>query len=86
VCRPGGCVAIIWPNHISWLAGRGYQYVSFPGAMAVEFGSYADAVELAEIFYPKGAAAVRRLGLATVPFEVLGINPPRDLAFKVLPE
>jgi SAM-dependent methyltransferase len=85
VCRPGGCVAIIWPNHISWLADRGYQYVSFPGAMAVEFGSYADAVELAEIFYPKGAAAVRRLGLATVPFEVLGINPPRDLAFKVLP-
>jgi hypothetical protein len=42
-------------------------------------------VELAEIFYPKGADAVRRLGLATVPFEVLGINPPRDLAFKVLP-
>ena len=85
VCRPGGCVAIVWPNHISWLVDRGYQYVSFPGAMAVEFGSYADAVELAEIFYPKGADAVRRLGTATVPFEVLGINPPRDLAFKVLP-
>jgi SAM-dependent methyltransferase len=85
VGRPGGCVAIIWPNHISWLVDRGYEYVSFPGAMAVEFGSYAEAVELAEIFYPKGADAVRRLGLATVPFEVLGINPPRDLAFKVLP-
>jgi SAM-dependent methyltransferase len=85
VGRPGGCVAIIWPNHIPWLAGRGYQYVSFTGAMAVEFGSFADAVELTSIFYPKGADAVRRLGLATVPFEVLGINPPRDLAFKVLP-
>jgi SAM-dependent methyltransferase len=85
VGRPGGCVAIIWPNHIPWLVDRGYEYVSFPGAMAVEFGSFADAVELAEIFYPKGADAVRRLGLATVPFEVLGINPPRDLAFKVLP-
>ena len=22
VCRPGGCVAIIWPNNISWLATR----------------------------------------------------------------
>ncbi len=85
VCRPGGCVAIIWPNHLSWMTARGYQYVSFPGAMSVEFGSYANAVELAEIFYPKGAGVVRRLGLATVPFEVLGINPPRDLAFKVLP-
>jgi len=85
VCRPGGCVAIIWPNHMSWLAARGYQYVGFPGAMSVEFGSYADAVELTEIFFPKGADSVRRRGERTVPFEVLGINPPRDLAFKVLP-
>ncbi len=85
VCRPGGCVAIIWPNHLSWLAGRGYQHVSFAGAMSVEFGSYTEAVELAEIFYPEGADSVRRRGERTVPFEVLGINPPRDLAFKVLP-
>jgi SAM-dependent methyltransferase len=84
VCRPGGRVAIIWPNHLEWLAARGYQYVSFPGAMSVEFGSYADAVELAGIFYPRAADEVRRLGGQRVPFEVLGINPPRDLAFKVL--
>jgi SAM-dependent methyltransferase len=85
VCRPGGCVAIIWPNHLSWLTARGYEYVSFPGPMSVEFGSYAEAVELAEIFYPKGAETVRRRGSRKVPFEVLGINPPRDLAFKVMP-
>jgi len=84
VCRPGGCVAIIWPNHLEWLAARGYQYVSFPGAMSVEFGSYADAVELAGIFFPRAADEVRRLGRRSVPFEVLGINPPRDVAFKVL--
>jgi SAM-dependent methyltransferase len=84
VCRPGGCVAIIWPNHLSWLAARGYQHVSFPGPMSVEFGSYADAVELAEIFYPKGADSVRRRGQRRVPFELLGINPPRDLAFKIM--
>ena len=52
--------------------------------MSVEFGSCAEAVELTGIFYPKAAAEVRRRGLRTVPFEVLGINPPRDLAFKVL--
>ena len=86
VCRPGGCVAIIWPNRLDWLTARGYEYVSFPGAMAVEFGSYAEAVELTEIFYPKGADAVRRRGSSTVPFEVLGINPPRDLVFKVMPQ
>ena len=84
VCRPGGCVAIIWPNHLDWLAARGYRYVSFPGPMSVEFGSYREAVELAEIFYPEAADEVRRRGRRTVPFEVLGINPPRDLAFKVL--
>ncbi len=84
VCRPGGRVAIIWPNHLGWLTARGYRHVSFPGPMSVEFGSYADAVELAEIFYPKAAGEVRRLGKPTVPFEVLGINPPRDLAFKVV--
>jgi SAM-dependent methyltransferase len=84
VCRPEGRVAIIWPNHLDWLAERGYQYVSFPGAMSVEFASFAEAVELAGIFYPGAAGEVRRLGSRTVPFEVLGINPPRDVAFKVL--
>ena len=85
VCGPGGCVAIIWPNHLAWLTDRGYRYVSFPGPMAVEFGSYHEAVELAEIFYPKAADAVRQRGERTVPFEVLGLNPPRDLAFRVMP-
>jgi SAM-dependent methyltransferase len=83
-CRPGGCVAIIWPNHLDWLTARGYRYVSFPGPMFVEFGSYREAVELAEIFYPTAVGEVRRGGERRVPFEVLGINPPRDVAFKVL--
>ena len=86
VCRPGGCVAIVWPNHLDWLAARGYRYVSFPGPMSVEFSSSREAVELAEIFYPKAADAVRRRGEQSVPFEVLGLNPPRDLAFRVLCE
>ena len=84
VCAPGGCVAIVWPNHVDWLAARGYRYVSFPGPMSVAFGSYDEAVELAEIFYPQAAAEIRRRGSRAVPFEVLGINPPRDLAFRVL--
>jgi SAM-dependent methyltransferase len=84
VCAPGGCVAIIWPNHVDWLAARGYRYVSFPGPMSVEFDSYPEAVELAEIFFPRAAEQVRRRGSRKVPFGVLGINPPRDLAFKRL--
>ena len=56
VCRPGGCVAIIWPNNIGWLAARGYRYVTFAGPMSVEFASHREAVELAEIFYPHAVA------------------------------
>jgi SAM-dependent methyltransferase len=84
VCTPGGCVAIVWPNDIDWLAGHGYQYVSFGGPMTVEFRSHEEAVELAEIFFPGAVEAVRQRGLRRVPFELLGINPPRDLAFKTL--
>ena len=85
VCKPGGCVAIIWPNGIDWLEARGYQHVSFGGPMALEFASHAQAVELAQIFYPDAADEIRRRGRRRVPFEVLSINPPRDLAFKMLP-
>jgi SAM-dependent methyltransferase len=82
VCRPGGCIALIWPNHVDWLSSRGYQYLSFAGPMSVEFASHQEAVELAEIFYPRAIAEVRRRGLRRVPYEVLGINPPCDVAFK----
>jgi SAM-dependent methyltransferase len=83
VCRPGGCVAIVWPNNIAWLEARGYRHVSFEGEMFVEFASPEDAVELTEIFYPSSAAEVRRRGNRRVSFDTLGINAPRDVAFKV---
>ena len=84
VCRPGGRVAIIWPNHLDWLAARGYQYRSFAGPMSMEFASHREAVELAEIFYPHAVTEIRRRGSRRVPYQVLGVNPPRDLAFKVI--
>jgi SAM-dependent methyltransferase len=84
VCRPGGRVVIVWPNEIPWLAARGFQYVSFNGEMFVEFASHEEAAELTEIFHPGVAGEVRRRGWRRVPWEILGINPPRDLAFKVI--
>ena len=86
ICRPGGRVIIVWPNHVDWLAAHGYRYASFAGEMFVEFASYEEAVELTEIFYPSAVAEVRRLGQRRVPYELLGINPPRDIAFKVMAE
>jgi ubiquinone/menaquinone biosynthesis C-methylase UbiE len=83
VCTPGGCVVIVWPNHVPWLADHGYRYMSFgDDEMFVEFASHRDAAELTEIFYPRGIAEVRRQQSRRVPYEALGINPPRDLAFK----
>jgi SAM-dependent methyltransferase len=83
-CRPGGCVVIVWPNEVGWLAAHSYRYVRFDGEMFVEFASHEDAVELIEIFYPSAIGEVRRRGLRRVPYDVLGTNPPRDLAFKVI--
>jgi SAM-dependent methyltransferase len=85
VCTPGGLVAIVWPNNLSWLSARGYQYVNFgEDEMFVEFESVDEAVELTEIFFPGAAAEVRRAGRRRVSFETLGVNPPRDVAFKVM--
>ncbi len=84
-CRPGGCVVIVWPNKVPWLAAHGYRYVSFGhDEMYVEFASHQEAAELTEIFYPSGSEEVCRHQLRRVPYEVLGINPPRDLAFKMI--
>lgn len=84
VCRPGGLVVIVWPNHVGWLAARGYRYESFGGEMFVEFASREEAAELAEIFYPGAAAEVLRGVRRRVSYEELGINPPRDVAFKAM--
>jgi SAM-dependent methyltransferase len=84
VCRPGGCVVIVWPNEVGWLAMHGYRYVRFDGEMFVEFASHEEAAELIEIFYPSVIGEIRRRGWRRVPYDVLGTNPPRDLAFKVI--
>ena len=85
VCRSGGCVVIVWPNQVPWLASHGYRYVSFDDRdMFVEFASHEEAVELTEVFYPRGGEEVRRHGWTRVPYRALGTNPPCDLAYKLI--
>lgn len=84
VCRPGGCVAIVWPNNLDWLAASGYRHLSFAGDMCLEFDSPEQAAELIGIFHPRAAGLVRAGDLVRVPYEVLGVNPPRDIAYKVI--
>jgi SAM-dependent methyltransferase len=82
VCRPDGLVVIVWPNNVDWLAAHGYAYLSFAGEMFVEFASREEAAELIEIFYPCAPAEMRHRAPRRISYEALGINPPRDVAFK----
>jgi SAM-dependent methyltransferase len=82
VCAPGGVMVVVWPNHLDWLSAKGFTHLSFPGPMWMEFRDTAEAIEMTEIFYPHAAADVRARGTARVEYDVLGVNPPRDLAFK----
>jgi SAM-dependent methyltransferase len=84
-CASQGMVVIVWPNHPEWLSAHGYRCLSFAGDMAMEFGSITEAIELARIFYPHAVDEIRRRGDRHVPYEILGVNPPRDLAYKTIP-
>lgn len=85
VCAPGGMVVIVWPNHPEWLARHGYEYLSFPGPMTMDFATPTEAVEMARIFYPHAVATIQARGERRVSYDVLGVNPPRDLAYKSVP-
>jgi SAM-dependent methyltransferase len=78
---PGGLIVVVWPNSLPWLGRHGFTRVEFPGAMAVDFGTRADALELTRIFYPTALEDVRSHDSPTVPYEMLGMNPPRDLCW-----
>lgn len=84
VCAPGGMVVIVWPNDPDWLVARGYRYLSFTGPMMMDFASPAEAVAMAEIFYPAAVAAIQARGERQVSYDILGVNPPRDLAYRIL--
>ena len=83
VCAPGGVIAVVWPNHLDWLNAHGYTHVTFPGEMWMEFRNAEEAIEITRIFYPHAAETVRAQNKARVSYDLLGVNPPRDLAFKV---
>jgi hypothetical protein len=46
------------------------------------FRSITEAVAMMEIFYPHATGKVKARGEPCVPYDLLGVNPPRDLAFK----
>lgn len=80
-CAPGGLIVVVWPNSLPWLGRHGFTRIEFAGPMAVDFGTMADALELTRIFYPSALEDVRLHDSPTVPYEMLGMNPPHDLCW-----
>ena len=81
VAHPGALIALVWPSDVDWLRSRGFEYRSFAGEMVIEFESKEEAVAIASIFYPY---AVDRIDSSTVRYDVIGMNPPRDVAWKLV--
>ena len=83
VVRPGGVVAVIWPQEREWFTERGFEYVHSRGNPVLEFRDVDTAERLCRMFYPAAAARwVRRHRSRAVPYAILGVSPPNDVCIK----
>lgn len=86
VVRPGGRIAILWPDDPQWFIARGFHYQVCEGALEVRFRDLDTALECARIFYSAAVVGhLTRTRRPIVPFEVLGVNPPRDSCWITAP-
>lgn len=87
IVRPGGEVAIIWPQNHRWLMARGYHYIRVRGEGAVHFSDIETAERLCRTYYSAAAARwVRDHARADVPYSVLGVPPPNDVCIRRMPQ
>jgi SAM-dependent methyltransferase len=83
VVRPGGEVAVIWPQERAWFRRHGYTYIAMHSEDVVHFRDVATAERLCAAYYSAAAAAwVRRHNAAEVPYRVLGTSPPSSVCVK----
>lgn len=86
VVRPGGTVAVVWPDRPEWFVARGYQQVRGGAYETVRFADAGQAERVCASFYSDAAAAwVRHTGAAEVPYAVLGMTPPDSLCVRQMP-
>jgi ubiquinone/menaquinone biosynthesis C-methylase UbiE len=91
VTRQGGKVVIIWPRtqDYGWLAAHGFYYVALPDERekGIHFRSVQRAIECAQHFYARNARVeeyIMREHTPDVPYEIIGMNPPRDYCWLVV--
>lgn len=87
IVRPGGTVAVIWPQQARWFAARGYACVHVSAPTSVRFRDVGTAMELCRTYYSAAAARwVREHATAEVPYAVLGVSPPSEICVKTVPQ
>jgi ubiquinone/menaquinone biosynthesis C-methylase UbiE len=87
VVRPGGEVAVVWPQERAWFRRHGFTYVAIHSDDLVRFRDVATAERLCAAYYSAAAAAwVRRHRSADVPYRVLGTSPPSSVCVKRVSE
>ena len=91
VTKHGGRIVLIWPRREDhdWLAEHGFSHVTLPvqHEMFVQFRSLRSAVRCARLFYGHNKAVIRYIlkrRRPTVPFSVLGLNPPSDYCWLIV--
>ena len=83
VVRPGGSVAVIWPQDPAWLLEHGFEHVRVSGHPCHAFRDVVTAERLCATYYSDAAAAwVREHQACDVPYSVLGSTPPNDVCIK----
>jgi ubiquinone/menaquinone biosynthesis C-methylase UbiE len=83
VVRPGGEVAVIWPQERAWFRRHGFTYIALHSDDVVRFRDVATAERLCAAYYSAAAATwVRRHNTAEVPYRVLGTSPPSSVCVK----
>ena len=86
IVRPGGEVAIIWPEDSRRPCARGYHYVQVRGEGVVRFRDVETALRLCATYYSESAAGwVRAHDTTEVPYSVLGVQPPTGMCVRRIP-
>ena len=87
IVRPGGAVAVIWPQDPHWFLAHGYEHIVVRGSGSLRFRDLETAERLCATYYSDAAARwVRDRGNCDVPYEVLGVRPPNDVCIRSIPE
>jgi len=91
VTKPGGKIVLIWPRpeDYTWLAERGFCYVSFTTNPDehVHFRSFESALRCICLFYAANQAAIDYLFMAQqpeIPYALLGFKQPSDYCWRIV--